>query len=282
MSRNLQLRARHVYPATASAYAVVLWTCLILLTSLAGCASPGGGGTDGARDLVTESDEPEARRRARIRLELASNYFDQGQVTVALDEVKQALAADPNFADAYNLRGLIYQRLRDPQQAEESFRRALALNPRDSDTMHNYGVMLCELRRYPEAEGLFARALANPLYGGRPKSLMMQGLCQARAGRRADAEQTLTRAYELDPANPVTGFNLALLKFDRGDFVRAQFYIRRINNSDLANAQSLWLGAKIENRLNNPVAVDQLGDQLRRRFPQSREAAAFARRAFDE
>ena len=69
-------------------------------------------------------------RRARIRLELASGYYEEGKTEVALDELKQVLAIDPNFADAYNLRGLIYMRLGDNRQAEESFRRALAINPR--------------------------------------------------------------------------------------------------------------------------------------------------------
>jgi type IV pilus assembly protein PilF len=35
----------------------------------------------------------------------------------------------------------------------------------------------------------------------------------------------------------------------RGELTRAQFYIRRLNNSNLANAETLWLGIKIEQRL---------------------------------
>ena len=45
---------------------------------------------------MTESDEPEARKRARIRMELAVGYFEQGQTNVALDELKQVIAADPS------------------------------------------------------------------------------------------------------------------------------------------------------------------------------------------
>ena len=92
----------------------------------------------------TEDEEPETRKRARLRLELAASYFDQGQTNVALEELKQVLALDPGFADAYNLRGLIYMRLNDTRQAEESFRRALSLSAGDSATLHNYGWFLCE------------------------------------------------------------------------------------------------------------------------------------------
>ncbi|HSV35963.1 MAG TPA: type IV pilus biogenesis/stability protein PilW [Ramlibacter sp.] len=255
----------------------------VLVLTLAGCAGQGAPGDVGSsRDIVTESDEPEVRKRARIRMELAVGYFEQGQTNVALDELKQVIAFDPTFPDAYNLRGLIYMRLNDMRQAEDSFRRAVTLSPRDSNVQHNYGWLLCQQARYDESVRAFEAAMANPTYGGRAKTLLAQGVCQARAGRNAEAERSLARSYELDAGNPVTGYNLASLLYRRGDYARAQFYIRRLNNTELANAETLWLGVKVERRLNDEVAMNQLGEQLRKRFGQSREAASFNRRAFDE
>jgi type IV pilus assembly protein PilF len=254
---------------------------LAALTDLSGCASsPGGSGM--SADIVTDSDEPELRRRARLRLELAMGYYEQGKTTVALDEIKQALVADPNFADAYNVRGLIYMRLNDLGFAEESFRRALVLKPNDANVMHNYGWLMCQQGRYPEAVQTFTKALADPNYGGRAKTWMTQGLCQIKAGQRAEAELSLAKSLELDAGNPITGYNLATLLYQRGDYSRALFYIRRLNNSQLANAESLWLGIKVERRLGNRVAAQQLASQLRNLFPKSRELDSFERGAFDE
>ena len=268
-------------------YMRLLWPVLAsvgLVWLLAGCATPpdGSQGAGSTRDLVTESDEPDERKRARIRLELAVGYFEQGQTTVALDELKQSLAADPNFAPAHNLRGLVYMRLNDFRLADESFRRALALSPGDSNTRHNYGWLLCQNGRYPDATAQFAQALANPQYTERPKTLLIQGLCHVRAGQPALAEESLARSYELDAGNPITGYNLALLLYQRGELLRAQFYIRRINNSELANAESLWLGTKVEHRIGNREAEAQLAGQLRRRFPQSPEAGLLERGAFND
>ncbi len=267
-------------------WATGLWAvcwALVALAGLAGCATTGSaGGTDGHADIVTESDEPEARKRARIRLQLAVGYFEQGQTTIALDEIKQALAVDPSYADAFNLRGLIYMRLNDLRLAEDSFRRAMTLNLRDANVTHNYGWLLCQQARYAESFQAFNQALANPTYGGRAKTLMTQGLCQLRAGLQAEAEHSLSKSYELDASNPVTGYNLAALLYQRGELGRAQFYIRRLNNSELANAESLWLGIKIEQRQGNRDAVEQLATQLKRRYPQSREAGAYERGAFNE
>jgi type IV pilus assembly protein PilF len=266
----------------------VIWLPVCwLVVMLAGCAGqPGAHGaaaaTGGRSDIVTESDEPDGRRRARLRLELASGYFEQGQTNVALDEIKQSLLADPSFGDAYNLRGLVYMRLNDIPMAEDSFRRALALNPRDADVAHNYGWLMCQQSRYTDAMRFFGQAMSSPTYGGRAKTLMTQGVCQMRAGQRAEAEQSLMQSYELDAGNPVTGYNLAHLLYERGELTRAQFYIRRINNSDLANAESLWLGIKTERKLNNRESVLQLGEQLKKRFAQSREAAAYEKGSFNE
>jgi type IV pilus assembly protein PilF len=247
---------------------------------LAGCATQQNQETHA--DAVSSVEEPENRKRARIRLELAAGYYQEGKIDIALDELKQVIATDPTLPDAYNLRALIYMGLGDNKQAEDSFRRALALNPRDANTHHNYGWMQCQTGRYAEATRSFEQALAVPIYADRPKTWMAMGLCQARAGQRAEAERSLARSYELDAGNPITGYNLARLLFLRGEYTRAQFYIRRLNNSELANAESLWLGIKVEQRMNDNDAMGQLSEQLRKRFPQSRERQALDRRAFDE
>jgi type IV pilus assembly protein PilF len=228
-------------------------------------------------EIVTESDESSRQRRARLRMELASGYFEQGQTTVALDEIKQALAADPNNADAYNLRGLVYMRLDDAALAEDSFRRAIAINPRDANARHNYGWLLCQQNRYGDAATQFNEALAVPSYPDRAKTLMTQGVCELKAGQRVQAERSLMQAYEIDASNPVVGFNLASVLAQREEWSRAQFYIRRVNNSASASAETLALGIKIERKLNNREAAAQLGGQLQRRFPQSREATAYER-----
>jgi type IV pilus assembly protein PilF len=246
---------------------------------VAGCATSN---QQTASDLNLPSEQTDVRRRARIRLELAANYFEDGKTEIALDELKQVLAIDPSYPDAYNLRGLAYMRMGDMRVAEESFRRAAALNPRDGDVQNNYGWLQCQQGRYAEAEQSFQQALASPIYGGRARTFLAMGVCQARSGQLEEAERNLVRSYELDAANPVTGYNLSNVLYQRGEFKRAQFYIRRINNSDLANAESLWLGIKVENRLNENQAMGQLSDTLRKRYPQSKERGSLDRRAFDE
>lgn len=281
-AHNLQTSpSRRVQPAVWALAGTALLMAASLLT---GCVTANDTGADRAnrKDIMTDSDEPDSRKRARLRLELATGYFNEGKTTVALDEIKQALNNDPNFADAYNLRGLIYMRLNDPRLAEDSFRRSIALNPRDANAAHNFGWMLCQQQRYPESYTYFKQALAVPLYGDQAKTLMAQGLCELADGQKEPAERSLAKAYELDAANPITGYNLANLLYQRGDFKRSQFYIRRLNNGEFANAESLWLGIKIERKLGDTVAMGQLSGQLKRRFPQSSELFALEKGVFND
>ncbi|MBX3621925.1 MAG: type IV pilus biogenesis/stability protein PilW [Rhizobacter sp.] len=264
-----------------------LWVaaaCWMSSSLISGCALPPPAPAQAEmRDRVTESDETEASKRARVRMELASAYFGRGQFTTALDEVKQALALSPNMGQAYNLRGLIYAALGDDGLAQESFKRALQINPQDGDSLHNYGWYQCQQKRYPEAEALFQQALATPQYLGVARTLMTSGVCHARAGQWPEAELALSKSYERDPSNAATAVNLAEVLLHRGQAERARFYIRRVNSTpNQANAQTLWLAARIEMKLGNRQGANELGQQLRSQFPQSRESAAFDRGQFNE
>ena len=127
---------------------------------------------------------PTPTRRARVRMELASGYFGRGQSDTALDEVKQALAVKPDLR-----RGLQPARpdLRQPGRRRRWPRRTSAArcsSIRATPTrMHNYGWFLCQRRRYAEAEAQFQQAHRQPQYARRARSLLAQGVCQARAGR---------------------------------------------------------------------------------------------------
>jgi type IV pilus assembly protein PilF len=252
---------------------------------MGGCAMPPQQESAGeaTRDRVTDSDESEKSKRARVRMELASAYFGRGQFTTALDEVKQALALSPNMGDGYNLRGLIYAALGDDALAQESFKRALQINPNDGDSLHNYGWYQCQQKRYGEAQSLFRQAMAVPQYVATARTLMTSGICHARAGEWPEAELALSKAYERDPANPATAVNLAEVLLRRGEAERARFYIRRVNSvPNQSSAQTLWLAARIETKLGNRQGANEIGRELRSRFPQSREAAAFDRGQFNE
>jgi type IV pilus assembly protein PilF len=257
------------------------WAAGLALAALAaGCGSPPG---SPARDLPTLSDQSETERLARVRLELAGAYFSRGQNAVALDEVKLALAARPDLPEALNLRGLVYAAMGEAKLAEESFRRAQQVAPGDADVLHNYGWFLCNQSRFAEADALFRQVLALQGLREAGRTQLARGVCLSRAGQLADAERVLSAAFESDPGNLALALNLADVLFRRGEWDRARFYLRRVHSQpDQGNAQSLWLAARVEHRSGHAAARDRLGQELVRRFPQSREALLWEKGRFDE
>lgn len=261
-----------------------LLLALLTVALLAGaCVQTGGTQRKPDSDVGTATDPTDVEKRAAVRLELAGGYFSRGQFQTALDEIKLALAAKPDMGAAYNMRGLVYAAMGEDRLAEDSFERAMSLNPRDADAMHNRAWFKCQRGQYDDADRLFEQAMATPQYRELARSLMAQGICNARAGRMVPAEQKLLRAYEVDPTNPTTAYNLADVLFRRNELERARFYVRRVNDRDeLSNAQTLWLAARIENRAGNRNATEIFGRQLRARFPQSPEAQAYDSGRFNE
>ena len=257
--------------------------CLLLVAALTGCAGQMPASPRDGRDIVTASDEGDLRRRARIRMELASTYYTQGQFSTALDELKQAIAIDPRLPAAHEMRALIYDAMGDAARADESFRQALAVDPNNGSVLHNNAWSLCRRGLYAEADALFARAAAQPQSVAASKTLLARGVCQQRSGDLKAAERTLLQAYELDPASPATAFNLAAVLLKEGELERARFYVRRVNNVPAqVTAESLWLAVRIEHRLGNLNGRDELADQLRKRFAGTREATSLELGRYDE
>jgi type IV pilus assembly protein PilF len=253
----------------------------VLALLAAGCA--GVPSASSGQDLPTISDLSETERLARVRLELASAYFARGQSAVALDEVKLALAARPDLPEGLNLRGLIYAAMDESGLAEDSFRRAQQLAPRDADVLHNYGWFLCNQSRFTQAEALFSQVLALPAGREAARTRLARGVCLARGGQLEQAELVLSGLYEADPGNLAAALNLADVLLRRGELDRARFYLRRVHaQPEQASPQSLWLAARVEHRSGNPGARERLGQELSRRFPQSREALLWEKGRFDE
>jgi len=247
---------------------------------LAGCASSPGSGSVG--EPPASADQTDNQRRARIRLQLAVGYYEQRQMGVALDEIRQAIAADPNFAEAYSMRALIYMDMGELKLAEENFRQAIRLAPNTPDFNNNYGWFLCQNGREKESIAYFEAALKNRAYQSPAKALNNAGICSLKLKNRSAAERYFSQAFQYEPGNPSTSTNLARLYYDQGDYERARFYIGRVMKADVMTADVLWLAIRIERKLGDRAAESSLATQLRRRHGGSAEFAAYQRGAFDE
>jgi type IV pilus assembly protein PilF len=226
--------------------------------------------------------EADARKRASIRLQLAANYYQKGQFSVALEEAQRALQVDPGYADAYGLLGLLHMDLGKQAEAESNFQRALQLDGDNPEILNNYGWFLCQTQRERQSIDYFRRASESKTYATPAMSMQNAGLCMLKVRDTKAAEEFLKRSFELDAANPVTKFHLARLYLATKQTERARFYYGLLPRGQDTNAELLWLGLRIARAEGDVRTEQQLANDLRRRFPESREAAALKRGAFDE
>jgi type IV pilus assembly protein PilF len=219
----------------------------------------------------TSASRTETAYRARIHTELAAHYYTRGQYSIAFDEIKEALASEPNHAPAYNVLALVHAKLREDKQAEENFRKAIDLSPGYSEVRNNYGYYLCQRQRYSEGLPYFESALQNPLYASPEKALANAGLCALHQGDANLAETYLQRALARSRNQPTALLGMAELEMGRRNPVGARSYLVRLLEQNEFRPQALWLGVRVERALGNRDNEATHGVQLRRDFPESAE-----------
>ena len=246
----------------------------------AGCATQAP--VEPMADTGTMQGDPgDPRNRAKIHTELASLYYSRGNMAVALEELRIASAADPNYAPTYNMFGAVYMALRENQLAQTNFERALRLAPNDPDVNHSYGVFLCETAREADAIKYFLQAVRNPLYPTPWSSYAAAGTCSLRKNNVKDAETFFLQALRLEPDEPASLLQLGQMRYRQGNLEEARKLVTRFNKLVNATAESLWLALRVERKLGERGAETNYANQLRRRFPDSREYQQLQRGEYD-
>ena len=84
-------------------------------------------------------------------LDLAVRYQKNGDLRQAEELCRQLIQADPGYAAAYHLLGLIAHQAGDHQAAVNLLRQASTLNPSDVSCLFNLAIVFMHLGRQDEA-----------------------------------------------------------------------------------------------------------------------------------
>ncbi|MGB0134097.1 type IV pilus biogenesis/stability protein PilW [Dokdonella sp.] len=246
----------------------ILVGCFVL-SLLAACASSGGvrSSTEGG----TDPENPKTKAAA-LYTDLGQKYLAQGKLENSLENLQKALAADPNYADAHTVIGLLYEQIGNNAQAEKNYRRAAQLMPKSGNENNNYGAFLCKLGRYGEAAEYFQKAVADPFYQTPAVALTNAGTCAIKGGTYDVAERDLRSALEYDPDNSEALFQMATVLYRKEDFFRARAFFQRYEAVGRQSADALLLGRNIELRLGNGKAATEYTQRLRGQFPDSEQS----------
>jgi type IV pilus assembly protein PilF len=212
--------------------------------------------------------------RARLHTDLATGYYERGQMDIAISELNTAVALDANYAQAYNIYGLIYAVLGEDRKAEQNFEHALQLAPNDSDIHHNWGWYLCQHKREREALVQFETAVSDPLYRTPEIALVNAGRCAQAIGDVRAAEGYFKRALSAQPGSALASYGLAQIAYKEGRLDEARAAMRLVMQTTNPSPEALRLGMCIERKLGDRQSELSYTSQLRNRYPDAPETRA--------
>ncbi len=249
-----------------------LLSCLITILALVVCSADALSNESGSSGFGNNaSNQDKAEARARIHTELGAGYFGRGQYAIALQELREALKANDQYAPAYDVMGLIYMDLNEDKLAETNFHRALDISPNDPDIHNNYGWFLCNRNRFDESLKQFETALNNPLYATPESALTNAGICLVKAGKPGSARTYFESSLKFKPNQQQALMGLAQIYYDEGRLADARSLIERLLEYNQPTAQSLWLGLRVARKQNDHDTEASYGLLLRNRFPDAQE-----------
>lgn len=215
---------------------------------------------------------------AKARTQLAAQYIREKQLDAAKRQLETALEADPRYAPAYDMMGVLLQTEGSPTnlaKADEFFRRALSLDGQSMQTRNNYGVYLSQTGRDHEAIAQFKIAGAALGYEGRTRALENLGLSYLKIGNTAEAKEAFIRAVEANTGSAIARVELINIFLAEGNsLIAKQLYDELVvmAGTRILPAEVMLQGVKIAIMQGNRTQQQQLAQRLLSTHPLSDEA----------
>ena len=95
----------------------------------------------------------------RDRLNRGRDHYQAGEYDLALPYLTEIADGEGEFADVFDMLGVIYHQQGKVTDAEKMFERALAINANYTDAALNLAVTYNDLGKYKEANAIYARVI---------------------------------------------------------------------------------------------------------------------------
>lgn len=224
------------------------------------------------------TEEPAPEKALERRVSLARQYIGEGNWEDAKRNLALAAEIDPDNAGVHEAFALVYQSTGEYELAEENFKRALRLDKDFSRARNNYAAFLFSRSRYREAEQQLQYVVADSLYEARPQAFVNLGLCRLQLFDPEGAEEAFARSLTMERNNPIALLELAILRYDAGDFDTADGYYTRYRGLlRQQSARGLWLGLRLARARGDLDAEGSYALALRNLYPDSPEYQAYRR-----
>jgi type IV pilus assembly protein PilF len=227
---------------------------------------------------TTESRAPEKwqpDKRAAAHVELGLDYLRRDQYDVAREELDLAVSIDPDSDEAHHGKALLMAEMGYPEEAISGFARAVRLNPRNYVAINDYGIYLCQQGQYDAGLKVLQQAEERPDNRLRPTTWLGIGLCHYRAGDTEQAQEFLRQVLKVTPTLTQALEPMADMSYRKGNYLSSRAFVERFIATGAITEGILVTGANTELQLGDGDKARQYISELRRRFPESTNLAAF-------
>ncbi|MBD2680925.1 MULTISPECIES: tetratricopeptide repeat protein [Nostoc] len=165
-----------------------------------------------------------------------NHYADRKKWDLALANFNQALAINPQSAEAYNNRGTLHADQKKWDLALADFNNAIAFNPKYAEAYINRGNLFSDLKKWELAEADFSQAIAiNSQYAN---AYVDRGLFYREQKKWELAEADFSKAITINPQYANAYNNRGILYYDlqKWELAEADFTKAIAINTQDANA----------------------------------------------
>ncbi|MCC9605565.1 tetratricopeptide repeat protein [Blastopirellula sp. JC732] len=205
--------------------------------------------------------------------ELAVDETAAGKYPEAQHLIQQALAKDPNYADAWTQLGTLHYLCEEYQQSVQAYSRAIQLAPRDPLAWTGRGTSYEKLGDYHQA--LADHNAAIQLDPNLDASFANRGSVYIELGDMPAAKADFERAYFLNPLEPDNLYRMGQYYFEMGYYSEAYSYLNQAVEAAPDNGTyRFYRGATLDHLERPDLALPDLNLAIAQ-FPQFARAYTF-------
>lgn len=212
------------------------------------------------------------KEKAETHLQLGSRYLGLNKLEIAKENLLQAVSDDPTNAQAHNALAFLYEKIKQPDDAEDEYETAQSLAPDDFGIQNNYGRFLCERGETEKAMVLLTAAVSNPLNDRSWLALTNTGRCLLNSGDKQKAEAYFRQALQVKNNYAPALSAMQKISYEKGDLWAAKGFFERYAGVAAHTPETLFIAAHTERALGNLGSAKEYRNLLLEKFPISNEA----------
>jgi type IV pilus assembly protein PilF len=209
---------------------IIKVSSLIFVAILAtGCMT----GTN-VKPMNATSSDKDLSDAVGYQTKIGNILLSRGDLVEAKKPFKKALSMDNKSIRANLGLALVFEKEKDPIEAEVYFKKALKIKKWDAQVNNNYGSFLYKQSRYAEACERFSMASRDKFYDKRSMTLNNAGLCYLKIKEPKEAMDQFRIAINLNASDKSAHMGMAQANLDVRDLKKSIKHIeifRELNGS---------------------------------------------------